>query len=222
MVLFCIRQLQEDGKTHEDAADNSGQAHACARHKRERSSTSRLGSAGLTTESDCGRLACGRRGCGGLGQDGSESRVAGVWSLSTAGMVGTARRRACVVTTAVLLALVAPLSADEVRESLRVLSDVGLHAILAHAAVGQGVGVARVVLGGHGVYAGDLEADERALSLILLAPVVSLGLGHRIGIDRVRVVELCAALGGGEASKGGSAEDESGGMHSENRNSDWD
>jgi len=64
------------------------------------------------------------------------------------------------------------LLADEVGQRLRVLGDVGGEAVVAHALVGQVVGIARVGLGGHGVNARLLEADERALRGVLLAPVI--------------------------------------------------
>jgi hypothetical protein len=79
---------------------------------------------------------------------------------------------AAVVSVAVCDAFVAPFLADEERQSLRVFGDVGGDAVVANACVGQGVGIAIVLLRGHGVYARLLEADERALGLILVTPVV--------------------------------------------------
>lgn len=79
---------------------------------------------------------------------------------------------ACIVTVAVLGAVVTPLLADEEGQGLRVLSNVGNNAVLAHAAVGQIVGIARVRLSGHRGDSGLLEADERALCLVLLAPII--------------------------------------------------
>lgn len=121
-------------------------------------------------------------------------------------MVGTASVLAGVVTVAVINAVVAPLLADEEGEGLRILGDVGNDAVLAHTLVGQVIGIAGILGRGHGGDAGLLKANERALSLILAAPVVSVALGDGIGVDRVWVVELGRALGSCEASKGGSAE----------------
>jgi hypothetical protein len=81
-------------------------------------------------------------------------------------------RLACVVTVAVVAALLAPCLAYEEGESLRVLGDVGDNAVLADAGVCELVRVARVLVGGHGGDAGLLETDEGALGLVLLAPVV--------------------------------------------------
>jgi hypothetical protein len=68
--------------------------------------------------------------------------------------------------------VVAPLCADKVRQRLRVLGDVRGAAVVADAGVGEGVGVTVVLLCGLGGHTGLLEADERALSLVLLTPVV--------------------------------------------------
>jgi len=87
-------------------------------------------------------------------------------------VVLTAVALACVVAVAVGNAVVTPLLADEVRQRLRVLGNVGRETVVAHALVGQVVRVARVGLGGHGADAGLLEADERALRGVLLAPVI--------------------------------------------------
>jgi hypothetical protein len=76
------------------------------------------------------------------------------------------------VTVAVLDAGVSPLLADEVWQGLRVLGDVGSDTVVTDAGVGQSIRVAVVLLGGHGVYAGLLEADERALCPVLVAPVI--------------------------------------------------
>ena len=62
--------------------------------------------------------------------------------------------------------------ADEVWQCLGVLGDVGRDTVLADAGVGKSVGVAVVLLGGHGVDAGLLEADERALGPVLVTPVI--------------------------------------------------
>lgn len=105
-------------------------------------------------------------------------------------MIGTALVGACIVTVAVLGAVVTPLLADEEGQGLRVLSNVGNNAVLAHAAVGQIVGIARVRLSGHRGDSGLLEADERALCLVLLAPIISVAFGNRVWVNSVGVVVL--------------------------------
>jgi hypothetical protein len=76
------------------------------------------------------------------------------------------------VTIAVFDAGVSPLLADEVGQGLRVLGNVWGDAVVTDTCVGQSIGVAVVLLGGHGVHAGLLEADERALCPVLVAPVI--------------------------------------------------
>jgi hypothetical protein len=76
------------------------------------------------------------------------------------------------VTVAVLNAGVSPLLADEVGQGLGVLRDVWGDTVVTDACVGQSIGVAVVLLGGHGFYAGLLEANERALCPVLVAPVI--------------------------------------------------
>jgi hypothetical protein len=72
----------------------------------------------------------------------------------------------------VLDAVVSPLLADVERQSLTVLGDVGGHVVLAHAAVLERVGVALVLVGGHGCDAGLLQADQRTLGFLVEAPCV--------------------------------------------------
>lgn len=79
---------------------------------------------------------------------------------------------ASAVTVAVGNAVVSPLLADEVWQGLRVLGDVGRDTVVTDTGVGQSVGIAVVLLGGHGVDTGLLEADERALCPVLVAPVI--------------------------------------------------
>jgi hypothetical protein len=83
-----------------------------------------------------------------------------------------ASRLAGVVAVAVVNAVVAPLRADEVGQSLRVLCNVGRDAVFADTGVGQGISVAVVLGGGHRVNVGLLEADEGALCPVLVAPVL--------------------------------------------------
>ena len=83
--------------------------------------------------------AGGGGGLGGRGggQHGADGGIALVGLLGTARVIVTAFGSAGAVAVAVLHALRAPLGADEVGEGLRVLSDVGGDAIIAHAAVRQ-------------------------------------------------------------------------------------
>jgi hypothetical protein len=127
---------------------------------------------------------------------------------------------AVVVAIAVGNTVVAPLRANEVWQSLRVHCDVRGAAVIADAGVAQSVGVAVVLLCGHGGDAGLLEADKRALGLVLLAPVVCLmvrcastqgevmlltpsGLVDSVWVDGVLF------LSSTEAGHGGNAEGES-------------
>jgi hypothetical protein len=113
---------------------------------------------------------------------------------------------------------------------LAVLRNVGANAVLAHAAVGQRVGVALVFLRGEGGYAGLLGADERALCPLVGAPCVcrvvswndswivyamgarrtSVAGGDAVGVDAVGVVLLGDGLAGGEAGEGRHAKSQSG------------
>ena len=81
-------------------------------------------------------------GSGGLGgrsrgHYGADGGVALVGLLGTARVIVTARGAAGAVAVAVIHALCAPLSADEVGEGLRVLGDVRGDTVVAHAVVGQ-------------------------------------------------------------------------------------
>lgn len=143
-------------------------------------------------------------------RDGARSVVTQEGRLSTAGVVGTAAVLAGVVAVASGHTLVAPLLADEEGESLRVLCDVGRDAIVANAGVGQLVRVAFVVLGSRGCDTGLLEADERALSLVLVTPVLPVGRRHAVWVDSVWVVVLSCGLSRGKASEGSEAERECG------------
>lgn len=84
-------------------------------------------------------------------------------------MVLGASARAGVVAVAVGDALSAPFLADVVGQGLGVFGDVGADAVVADAAVGEGVGGAVVGGDGGGVGCG-LEADEGALGLLLFTP----------------------------------------------------
>lgn len=125
-------------------------------------------------------------------------------------MVGTAAAGAGVVAVAVAFALVAPLLADEEGNRLGVLSNVGSDTIFANAGVGQLVRVAVVLLGSRGCDTGLLEADEWALSLVLITPVLSVGQRDTVRVDLVRVVVLGCGLSCGKASEGSEAEGECG------------
>jgi hypothetical protein len=97
-----------------------------------------------------------------------------------------------VVVAAGVNAAVVRLRADEVRDRLRVLGRVGLLAIAADAAECKRMPVAGV---GLGVALGpwELKTDEWALSLLALAPVLSVGLGNGARVNGLLV---------GAASKG--------------------
>lgn len=88
------------------------------------------------------------------------------------------------------------------------------HAVLAHTPVHQGVGIALVLQSGLAGHAGQLGADVGALGAVLLAPVRAHRLGHAVGVDAVRVVELGLVLSGGEAGSRNEAESD-GGAHGE-------
>jgi len=208
-----LRGLQQDGEAEEDAAEDGGHAQTRAGHEGGWCSTASRGRGGsLPTEPSDGNLACSR-GTTGRGRTVDQGREGGITQEGVfrgADVVGAALVGASVVTVAGFDALVAPLLADEKGQRLHVLRDVGGHAVLADAAVGQGIGVAFVVLSGHGGDARLLEADERALGLVLVTPVIPVGLGDGVWVDGVGVVELGGALSSAEASKGGNAEGDDG------------
>lgn len=91
-------------------------------------------------------------------------------------MIGSALGLAGVVASAVCNAVVSPLLADEEREGLRVLCDIGYYAVFANASVGQSCRVARVFFGRHGGNAWLLEADEGTLGDVLVTPESSVRL----------------------------------------------
>ena len=61
------------------------------------------------------------------------------------------------------------------------------YAVLADAGVGEEIGVAVIGEGGHGGYVRLLEADERTLGLLVLAPLVPVGLSDSLRVDVIRV-----------------------------------
>lgn len=89
---------------------------------------------------------------------------------------------------------------------MAVLSDVWRNIVFTHARVGEGVGIALVVDGGHGGDARLLEADEWALSLVLITPELSISIRDAFRVDPVWVVVLDIGLGSAEAGKGDDAE----------------
>lgn len=133
---------------------------------------------------------------------------------------------ASAVTVAVGDAVVSPLLADEVWQGLRVLGDVGRDTVVTDTGVGQSVGIAVVLLGGHGVDTGLLEADERALCPVLVAPVIWTMLDEAkliqmtlhtpgrlvdgVGVNGVWVAHLGSVLSSDQASEGGNTEGEDG------------
>lgn len=90
------------------------------------------------------------------------------------------------------------------------MGNVGGDTVFADAGVSQRIRVALVVLGGRGSNARLLEADERALSLVLVTPELPIRRGDAFRIDAVRIVVLGGRLGRGNADEGGNAEGECG------------
>lgn len=89
-------------------------------------------------------------------------------------MVLSAGVLAGIVVSAVLDAVVAPFGADVVWDGLRVFGNIGANIVRAHTAVDESLGIAVV---GNSVQLGDaglLEADERALRLLVPAPGLSI------------------------------------------------
>lgn len=197
--------LQEDSEADENTAEDGDHAHTSTWQERRHlgSSLRRAGGRGrgLTTETSNRDLACGRGSSRGGGYGGRKGCVALVGTLSTTGMVLAVETRsamsrsrvaprsildvpavalASVVALAGSNTLVTPGLADEERECLRVLCDVGNDAILTHAGVGQGISVAVVLLGAHGGDTGLLEADEGALSPVLITPVFCVVLARAV------------------------------------------
>lgn len=86
-------------------------------------------------------------------------------------MVVTAACSTCRIAAAVVDTLVAPLGADEVRESLRVLRCVGRDSVAAHTRIRQGVGITAVGFR-VGAVASSLEADEGAGGSLRGTPAV--------------------------------------------------
>lgn len=123
-------------------------------------------------------------------------------------MVCSARIGAGVVTAAVLYALGAPFGANVEGEGLGVLCDVGGDAVVADAGIGKCFPIALILACGGGVDAGQLSADEGALSLLVVTPGLPSEIRDGVGIDGVRVVLLGLVLGDGKACDGEDAEGE--------------
>lgn len=109
-------------------------------------------------------------------------RVGRLGVLCAAGVVGAAGARARVVRPARRYALAAVLHADKVRERQGVLGDVGLGAVGAEAAVGEGFRIA-------GVHRRPglclVLTDWGAIVDLGGAPALSLRKGDRVGVDVV-------------------------------------
>jgi len=210
--------LQEDSKAEEDAAKNSSHAEGSIRHEARRSSAS-FGCAracGLLSAETSDRDLVGGRGLARLRSGGGRGRkggIAQIRGLRTTGMIGSALAPAGVVAIAGSHTVVTPSLANEEGQCLRVLRDVGDNAVFAHTRVGQVIRVAGVGSGGHGGHTRLLETDEGTLGFVLLAPVLSIGVGDTFGIDGVGVILLGSTLGGREANQGGSTESEDRGVH---------
>lgn len=111
---------------------------------------------------------------------GGRGDAAGGGHVDAGGVLGTARVVLAtslgtgVILSAVLYALVAPFLANIEGDRLRVLGDVGADVVGAYAVVGQNVRITSVVnwllrVGD----AGKLKADERALFLLIGAPLLA-------------------------------------------------
>ena len=111
-------------------------------------------------------------------------------------MIGSALVGTCVVSVALAPALGAPFLADEKGHSLCVLGDIGSHVVVADARVREVVRRAVILDCALGGDTGLLEADQRALLLGHLAPVIPRALGNALRVDAVLL------LGGREASHG--------------------
>lgn len=216
MPVCTASVLQENGKAKEDTAKDGSEAQASIGHEDGASAllvvAAVTAASGLRTTkaSDWDCVLGGARGRGGRGHGGGQRAVATVRVLSTARVILATGALAGRIVAAVGDAVVSPLLADEEGQGLRVLGDVGRQAVVADALVGEVVSVAAVFLGGHGVDAGLLQTDERALGSVLGAPVIPSRLVDGIGVDGVWVVVLGGGLGSGEASKGSDAEGEDG------------
>jgi len=114
-------------------------------------------------------------------------------------VVGAAVVRAGVVLAAAFDALVAPFLANVEGDGLRVLGYVGGLAVCADAAVGEGIRVTCVGFCGGGV-SGVLQADQRALGLLVVTPELPEGQRDGVGVDGVLL------LGEGGADEGEDAE----------------
>jgi hypothetical protein len=220
-VLFTFgSSLQEDSKAKEDTAEQSSQAQTSVGHEDGASAlvvvaivvvgAAAAGRLSITETSGWDSVGGGTGGLCGGGHGGRERSVAAVRVLSTARVILTAGALAGSVVAAVVNTVVSPLLADEVGQGLGVFGDVGGDAVVADAVVGQVIRVAVVCLCAHGVDARLLETDERALSRILRAPVISGGLGDGVGVNCVWVVVLGSRLSSSEASEGGNAKGEDG------------
>jgi hypothetical protein len=86
----------------------------------------------------------------------------------------------------------------------------GSDAVLTDARIRESFMIAVILLGGGGVDAGQLGADEGALGLLVLAPVFPVGLRDGVWLDLIRIILLGLVLGNGEACDGKDAEGEDG------------
>lgn len=102
---------------------------------------------------------------------GTVETMSAVFLVPRTGMINVpATISASVVAVAASDTLVTPCLANVERQSLAVLRDVWRDIVFTHASVGKGIRVALVVDGGHGGDTRLLEADEWALSSVLITP----------------------------------------------------
>lgn len=130
-------------------------------------------------------------------------------------MIGSALVGTCVVSVALLPALVTPFLANEKRHRLCVFGDVGGDVVVADARVREVVRRAVVLDGVLGGDTGLLETDEGALGLSHLAPVTPRALGNAVRVDAVLL------LGCREASRGKKGQDD-GGTHIDMSDKSWE
>jgi len=110
--------------------------------------------------------------------------------LGTTGVVCTTAVGAGAIAAAVLDALGAPFSADVIGDGLGVLGDVRSDTVVADAGVYEGLRVAFVAEGRHGLYAFELGADERACGCLMQTPCVPVHDGDGLGVNGVLL--LCS------------------------------
>jgi len=171
--------LQHDGEASEQATEHDHQARDAA----DLDGRGRQGLLAITRPAGQTRVqaaAARRAGRGRHGRGGC--RVDAGRVLRAARVVLPAVAGAGVVLAAGGDALVTPLLADEVGQRQRVLGDVGLLAVAADAAVGQGRGIASVDIGGA---RRNQLADDGAGAKLTAAPRLASGQRNAVRVDDI-------------------------------------